>query len=386
MQIIDLIKDIIARFGPRPAGSEAELQAQRYILSKCLEHTDNARYLEFEDHLDARFGKLKYYVVMYFAALVLFHFSKQAAVLVAALNVLVLMLDLMMYRDVLTTFPGKRKVSANVDATLEPEGEARQTILISGHMDSTLEYTWWYRLGQWGIVLTILAGVLMALQFIFLVASLIIQPSLAYKLWWVFLALSPITWVYWDMYGKEAVPGAQDNLSGIAIAYTVFSSLANPNRKGYSVLQNTRIRFVSFGSEEKGLVGSRAYVRAWKDELKQQNAHLINIDGVRLVSEIGIVEKEQMNGARHHASLVQGLLQSFKHENIACKKVGVPFGGTDAVSFTRVGIPALTIIGMSATEYDFTYHTRHDVVENIEPQSLELVAKAIQRFIKDSDK
>lgn len=53
-----------------------------------------------------------------------------------------------MYRDVLTNFPGKLQTSSNVEATIEPTGEVKSTLIFSGHMDSTLEYRWWYKYGE----------------------------------------------------------------------------------------------------------------------------------------------------------------------------------------------------------------------------------------------
>lgn len=112
----------------------------------------------------------------------------------------------------------------------------------------------------------------------------------------------------------------------------------------------------------------KGYTKMKEVELKNGNAHSINIDGVRLVEEIAVVNCETMNGAKHSPILIQKLYESFKTVHSAPKNVAVPIGGTDAVSFTRKGIPAVTIIGMSAINYDFTYHTRNDVIEHIEPE------------------
>lgn len=386
--MINLITDIIARFGPRVAGTEAEKNAQLYVESLCKEVTNDVRFLPFEEYLDARFGKLKYYVAIYFLSLVFYWVMPEIALGLSAINVFFLVMDLMMYRDVLTNFPGKKQTSSNVEATLEPQEEAKRTIILSGHIDSTREYTWWYKLGELGIKLTIAAGVLMLFQFIFNLVVFLVgaEPGSSYMYGWiVFVLLSPITIVYWGMHGKEGVPGAQDNLSGITIAYHTFKSFADPANKGKSVLKNTRLRFVSFGSEERGLCGSRAYARSNREQLKKENAFLVNIDGVRLVKEVAIVERELMNGTRHTPALIEGMKKSFAAQNIPYKLVMVPIGGTDGVSFARQGLPSVSLIGMSASEYDFTYHTRNDLVEHIEPQSLENVKKGIEGLIKDWD-
>ncbi len=383
--MLNLISEIIERFGPRAAGSVAEKNAQLFIADKCRELTEDVRVLPFDEYLDARFGKLRYYVVLYFISLAFYWLRPEIALGVSAVNVFFLVFDLMMYRDVLTNFPGKKQTSSNVEATLEPQGEVRSTIIISGHMDSTREYTWWYKLGEWGVKLTILAGVVMALQFVFNLIYVIYPFSFGKYVWILFLVLSPMMIVYWGMHGKEAVPGAQDNLSGIAIAFYAFKNFSNSTEKGKSTLKHTRLRFVSFGSEEKGLCGSRAYARSNVEKLRAENAWLVNIDSVHVVNEVAIVEREWMNGTKHHPALINGLKQSFKSQNLPLKSVGIPIGGTDAVSFARLGLPSVTIIGMSASEYDFTYHTRNYLIEHIEPQSLENTKAGVVGFIQKWD-
>jgi len=390
--MIALITEIIEKFGPRKAGSEAEKQAQLFIAERSRLYTNNVSFLEFDSYLDARFGKLKFYVIIFFLSLSAYWISPIVAMALSGINVFFLVVDLMMYRDVLTNFPGKLQKSSNVEAVLEPQGEVKSTIVLAGHMDSTREYTWWYKLGELGVKLTVAAGVLMLLQFILnltiVIYGAVSGNPLPYSnfFWALLVALSPVTIVYWSMHAEDAVPGAQDNLSGIAIAFETFKTFADPNNKGKCTLKNTRIRFVSFGSEEKGLCGSRAYAELKQNELKKENAYLVNIDSVRLVNEVAIVERELMNGTTHNAALIHGLKESFKKQNIPYKSASLPIGGTDAVSFARVGLPSVTIIGISSKNYDFTYHTRHDIVENIEPQSLENAKNGIVGFIQEWDR
>lgn len=383
--MLALINEIITLFGPRVAGSEAESKAQNFIAEKCRAFTPRVRILEFKEWLNARFGKLRYYVLIYFLSIVIVKFSPFVALLLTSISVFFILFDLTMYRDVLTNFPGKLQTSSNVEATLEPTGEVKSTLIFSAHMDSTLEYRWWYKYGETGVKLTVACGVLMALQLTYNLSVTIQSYTGADFFWWFFLLASPLTLVWWSMYTEKGVPGAQDNLSGIAIAFETFRHFSDAKRSGHSILKNTRIKFISFGSEEKGLCGSRAYARQKEVELKNENAYLINIDGVRLVEEIAVVNSETMNGAKHSPILIQKLNESFKTVHSAPKNVAVPIGGTDAVSFTRKGIPAVTIIGMSATNYDFTYHTRNDVVEHIEPESLEIVKKALVHFVESWD-
>ncbi len=384
--MLELIKDIIARFGPRPAGTEAEKNAQQYIYAKAGELTNQREYLPFDEYLDARFGKLRYYTATFFICLGVYWLSPVIALILSFINLLVAVLDMGMYRDILTSFPGSKRTSSNVTATLEPQGEATSTLLFSAHMDSTYEFTWWYRLGHTGVVLTMTPYILLLLQLLLYLKHVIAAAPWDTYGWLVLLLLSPINIFTWFMLGKEAVPGAQDNLSGIAIAYEVLKNFADKNNKGKSILKNTRLRFVSFGSEEKGLCGSRAYAQLKKEELKKENAHLLNIDNVRQVSQISIIHREILSGTRHSPVLINGLKDSFQSLNIAYKMAVAPIGGSDAISLARVGIPTVTIIGMDSERHDFTYHTRHDIPENIEPLALENIKDCLVDFVKKWDK
>ena len=73
------------------------------------------------------------------------------------------------------------------------------------------------------------------------------------------------------------VPGAVDNLSASALAVAMCRFLVkNPSY----IPDDTEIRFISFGSEEAGLRGSRRYVARHLDELKRLDARLLNFEMV----------------------------------------------------------------------------------------------------------
>lgn len=383
--MLNLIKEIIAYAGPRQSGTEAETKAQKFIAEKLRKYTDNVEFLPFDEYLDARFGKIRWYVVFFFIAMALYRWFPIPAALLACANALILLLDMGMYRDILTTIPGKKGTSSNATAVLEPQGEVKSTLIFSAHMDSTPEFTWWYKFGHFGVVLTVVAMLLMLIQAILFTVHAFNMGANDIYGWWVLLFLSPLTIVMWTMLGEEVVQGAQDNLSGIAISFEVFKTLADPNNKGKSVLQNTRIRFLSFGSEEKGLFGSRYYAQSRKEELHKENAHLINIDNVRQATELTIIGRELLSGIVHSPLIIKKLQESFAANNITYKMGMAPIGGSDAQSFAKIGIPSITVIGMNSDRHDFTYHTRHDIPENIEPLALEHLKTVMLDFAKKWD-
>ena len=378
-ELLGFIENVISKVGPREGGSPAERAAQEHLRELLLPHTSKVRLDEFEDHLSAKFMAIRLFVAVYFIALILSFTFPHYALFLALVNTTFFLLDFVAFRSYLKfLFPRKR--SSNLSAVLEPKGEAKQTIIISGHIDSTTEFTWWYRLGETGLKLTVLAGLLLALLPLPILLKLLLPGSMiSESAAWLFLALSPLLLTYWQMKSGDPTPGAQDNLSGISIALHTFRHFAeNP-------LQNTRIVFCSFGCEECGLIGSSNYVQMRMEELKKQNPLIINFDSVRLEEEVSVIHKELMNGSKHDPGLLEGMEKSFHDLGLPVKRAGIPIGGTDAVPFNRAGFRTLSIIGISTKSYDFTYHTRHDLPEHVSPNALENCHRALIRLIKSSD-
>ena len=133
------------------------------------------------------------------------------------------------------------------------------------------------------------------------------------------------------------------------------------------------------------MCGSFNYVLAQKKELLKENAHIVNIDTIRVPEEISLVEREMMSGTTHSKLLVGLLQQSFAAKNVPLKTGTIPIGGTDAVPFTRAGIPSVSIIGLAMDKLDPTYHTRRDIVANLSPVALENTKIGISEFLKRWD-
>ena len=386
----DQIQDIISRFGPRLAGTDAEMKAQHYLASEMKQFADDISIEPFQAPLTAKFGKMKYYASLYLVSLVLFWYSPLAALVVSLVCAIVLVCDLMR-NDGIADFLFPLKTSHNVSAILEPEGEVKATLIFSGHMDSTQECTWWYRLKTLGAHLTIACGLIIALFPLFLIWFIVsahILPSASTFNIWIysaFVLLSPVTIIYYSFHGDIVVDGACDNLSGTIISKNVVSAFADPNHKGKSTLKNIRIRFISFGSEEKGLRGSTAYIKAHLVSLQKENAHLINTDSVRLPSEICIITGEMMSFVHFDKELVKKVEKAFQSLDIFYKKGALPMGGTDAIPFQQHGIPSLSIIGMNMKSLDPTYHTRLDTLDNVDQTALDNVKVALIEFVRQWD-
>ena len=387
----DQIQDIITRFGPRLAGSQAEKSAQEYIADQLRRITDAVSIEPFESPLTAKWLKLKWYVLGYILSLALFFLSPWSALVLASINATVLICDLMR-NDGIVDFFYPMLTSWNVTATIEPQGEVKSTLLISGHMDSTKENIWWFRLGRYGGHITVVIGFLIGLLpivFILFLFSAVFLPSaidFCHYLYFTFVLLSPLTIIYYTFQEEIVVEGACDNLSGVIIAKEVVEHFASMQYQGKSVLQHTRLRFISFGAEEAGLRGSTAYVKQHLAALKAEKAHLLNIDSVRLPNQVNILTGEMMSFVTFDKNLVAKTKSAFDSKNIPYKTGSIPMGATDAIPFQQQGIPALTIIGINMESLDPTYHTRLDITENVDEQALKNVRNGLIEMIVNWDK
>jgi len=121
--MLKLIEEIIAKFGPRPAGTDAEKNAQLFIYNKSAELTDQREFFAFRriPRCPVRQTALLYSHI--FRSTGAYWLSPVIAFAISFVNITVATLDMLMYKDILTSFPGPKRTSSNVTATLEPQAK-----------------------------------------------------------------------------------------------------------------------------------------------------------------------------------------------------------------------------------------------------------------------
>lgn len=145
-------------------------------------------------------------------------------------------------------------------------------------------------------------------------------------------------------------PGAYDNMAGGAMVMEALRYFAGhrPERS---------VEFIWFGSEEKGLVGSRNYVKAHAAELER---HILNLN-VDLAGQLlggnvlGVTADPSLCGELGRLMELHKLGVSIKNQ----------VWSSDSNTFAWKGVPALTL-----NRDGFGMHTRHDTVKYISPRAL----------------
>lgn len=392
MDMYPFVGQIVERFGPRSPGSDAERAAQEWVREKfeTLAGPGQVRVQRFRSALTGKFLSLKVFIALFVVAMVLAWFHLALAAVLAVLNALLFLGHFVAYRDWLDPlFP--QMESSNVVATLEPANQVRTTLVIAGHVDSATEFQWWYRFKQTGIVLTVLAGFVMVLGGLYLpLASLggnalgALSPGVQIP-WFILALLSPSLMTLFSIHGDQVVDGAIDNLSGLAVAWGVGKHFHLPEQPGHSSLRHTRLKLVSFGSEECGLKGSRAYVQEFEQELRSEGAVLLNMESFKDDQFMTILRGEAFTGARYPKKLTDRLGASFRAAGVPFTETTLMVGATDATSFANRGLPATCVIGLSSDKLDETYHTRLDNMENLTPIGMEAMLKVLIHFIQAWD-
>ena len=276
-------------------------------------------------------------------------------------------------------FPERESI--NVTAVRPCSGEVKRRIFLNGHTDAAWEFPLNYLFG--GIVFEIpgAAAVFGVLYYIMLSVCVIcgagawtLTAGLCGLVFVPFFVLVAFTYN-----PKRIVDGANDNLSG---CYMGISVLREMERLGVT-LEQTEVGVILTGSEEAGLRGAKAWVKAHSDEYKDVPTYIVSYDTIHDPQQL-MVNLRDLNGTvKSDPELGKMFLDAAEKAGVPCKKGVVPLlgGSTDSAAFTQGGFRSIGITGLSHKLEDY-YHTRKDTWDNVEPEGLENCYKATIALIE----
>jgi Zn-dependent M28 family amino/carboxypeptidase len=151
----------------------------------------------------------------------------------------------------------------------------------------------------------------------------------------------------WDL-----ATGTTDNGTGSMAVLEAARALAKLNVK-----PKRTIRFVLFTGEEEGLIGSKEYVKAHKNELNNISAALIHDSGTGRVLALGLHDDYQ---ARETVDQVIAPL----HELRLLEPTMAREYGTDSLSFDEAGVPGFWC-AQDLAEYPQTHHSQSDTFDKV---------------------
>lgn len=308
----------------------------------------------------------------------------------------------------------KQKVSRNTyGELLPPDGKYDYTIILSGHTDTS--WNWKHSERNYtrknhilGLVITYAKVGFGAVCFL-LHTLIAVFMTLTYSnvFGWIsnpqfreffnhfreslyflplILALGCTFVIMWnDSDEKNASPGAMDNATGIALAYTVTKYFKDHPEE---MPKNCRIIDFNCGSEEAGLRGSMAFTLEHKGEDILKNAWNINIDSVADDDYFEVVIKDDWQFTRFDKDLEEMFKETFKELKIESKTGGCihnPVGGCDSTPLTKAGVKSVTFAAQRP-ELTYYYHTFRDTPDRFAPETVGKGFEVILNVIKKIDK
>lgn len=392
--IINFTRSLIDRFGPRPPGSSESRACADALADEAGLFADSVKTEDFTLSPGAFLGWIRILVLSYVFALAglwLGWYTASAVVLIAA--VLLLVFQFFMYKEVLDPFFPKA-TGRNVIASLEPEGEVRGELIVSGHHDSARIFNFLvyqpklYGLRVTGSILSLFA----------LTAASIILTVLSYtgvSLSWVkipaivFTVLLVLVLQLWFFASKNHTPGAGDNLVSSAAAWAFLQKSAEAKRAGRG-FKHLRITAASWDAEEAGLRGARAWRKnqgAVPSSLPRWN---LNIECLYSKDEMFLMSSD-INGSVKLSDELAGqcarILSDINGTEISVKPIAFLTGGTDAGELARAGVNATTLMGMlwENDSHDAVYHTPEDTVEHVCPEAVDAAIELTERLAEELD-
>lgn len=158
--------------------------------------------------------------------------------------------------------------------------------------------------------------------------------------------------------------GVYDNGAGSVIIMEVLRHfIKNPPRR--------TVKFMWYGSEEIGLEGSWAYVKAHKEELKDHRL-MINVDvggPVLGVNRIAVTGEEKLATYLEYFTKLGGYAAEVRQDIYSSDSIPFAESGVPGVNFSRDGAPGAAYI-----------HNRFDTLEFLSAQALEKTTTQVLAF------
>ncbi len=395
-EVLQFTDQIIDKFGPRLAGSSATKKTAELFKEEFGKYCDKAEIEEFVMHPNAFLGWIKLIVIIYTVDIVLLWFNQAlAAAIGITIGILVMVMEFFLYYEFVDIF-WKKKKGYNVIGTIEPNGDVKQQIILSGHIDSAYIFNFYVNqpklyplrvygglgfvflmfLGSWiWAIIQFATGTLPAVGF-----------TLAMKIITIISMILVIQLYFFR--NKKGTPGAGDNLVSVCIANKIGKKYSDLKKSGNG-LKNTRLIIAGWDGEECGLRGARAYVRKHLEQMKKIPTYNFNMDGPYVLNNLFFLTSDVNGSVKLSEKMAIECKEISKKlgYNAELKPIEFLTGGTDAGEFGRVGIETTSLMAMpwGNSERIEAYHTPRDTIDSIEPAVVEASLKIAYEYISKKD-
>jgi carboxypeptidase Q len=157
----------------------------------------------------------------------------------------------------------------------------------------------------------------------------------------------------------ELGTGALDNGCNAALVIEAARAI-----KASGLLPRRTIRFILYGGEEQGMIGSYGYVRAHRAELDKYRGVIVFDSGVGRVTGFSLGGRADIDAG------VQEILKPFAGWGANHNTIDAEWG-TDHFDFMLEGVPTL-VANQEITNYLFNYHAASDTFDKVDNRELKL--------------
>ena len=382
---IESIRTIIERFGPRAPGSEGERQCQEFLSGELRETGLSPVIDPFPVAQKAFMAMPMVAAFLGLCSVPLYWFAPIFSPIPVVLALIVFVCELVFYYHILSLFFPK-STSHNLWAALPPSEEKKRRIILCGHADAAYEWTFHRLFPKFFPLFPILTVISVGYVLIVTLAIAIFGGNaLADTGMWYYLGMGTYAAMPGLLFGlfftnfEVSAPGAGDNLSGSLLVVGTARLL----KQEKIALKNTEIVFLVTGSEEAGLEGARAFIKAHQPEWRDVETICIAIDTMCELEHLAVHIRD-LNGRLPHDPRVCALVKDAgKDFDLDLPEAVVDVGSSDGTAFTQAGIPTTALCAMDHAPAHY-YHNRRDdcSVLSLEcmKQALRLSVAIVERY------
>lgn len=389
-RVFSLTKRLTKKYPSRRAGDKGSIQCAKEIEQELGGFCDNAKSESFSVHKGAFLGWIRILVVLY--ALGVFFLWINMPIITALLlgiGIVIMVLQFFLYKHAIDFMFPKREAK-NVVASIEPQGEAKSQIIISGHHDSARIFNFFihqpklYSLRVIGGI-----GILCAVFIASVVASIVASLVLSIIISAIASLGALIVLQLWFFASSKATPGAGDNMVSTAMAIESLREFATRKDQGEGLV-HTRVVALSFDAEEEGLRGAYAYAHAHKKEFQEIPTIVFNIDCPYYLKDMFFLTSDINGSVKLSIELAQKCAEYAKELGYAANAKDITFltGGTDAAELAKMGAFATTLMAMpwDNSERSSVYHTPKDTVDAVEQACVKACLEIFFKLVEEHDK
>jgi hypothetical protein len=179
-----------------------------------------------------------------------------------------------------------------------------------------------------------------------------------------------------DIGSRAVVPGANDNLSAVAVLVALAHELGEQPPEG------VRVILLSTGSEESFMEGMQGFARRHFPELPRENTEFVCLECVGS-PQLCVVEGEGMLRMRDYTeSSREALARAGAAAGVELTRGLRTVAATDGLIALRAGYSTCTLGGVDETKFPSNYHWRSDTPDNLDWSSVEGAVAVCDQYVR----